>query len=324
MGRVNEIPEDFYIEFDLDARQEKCLIDQMNRFLDLKDMDIELSSIEFDNKNKVMLSKGTLVHGLRFGVNEVSSIANSGILTGQALGIPEDGETFYCADFHKVPDDMSIDEYNEQFFYRDGRCPFGNGLRGSHSIAFIIEPREEAEELLSYDCYKNNTAESEITKTFVNVRGLPSNEEKASSILYGVPKSLFKGIVIGNALLNRKEVLQLLIRLFPNCYISSIYGGIIYNPSLDNGYGEVVQLRAEKENYEFDLARLKSELESAQKQVKAANESKYQLQEAMIKYCPSDEVAKIFVEQKLYQGNYEATLAHIEKVKANSEVVRRK
>lgn len=57
------------------------------------------------------LPRGTLAHGTVFDLDKMRSIAERGIVSGEMIGIGEDGETHYCADFFRVPEDMSIGEY---------------------------------------------------------------------------------------------------------------------------------------------------------------------------------------------------------------------
>ena len=81
------------------------------------------------------------------------SFAESGIITGQAFGIAEDGETFHCADFHRVKYDMSLANYNDQFPYNDGRCPFGR--RGKFTLAFVLYPDENLKALIFDSIYND-------------------------------------------------------------------------------------------------------------------------------------------------------------------------
>ena len=74
---------------------------QIDRFIKLKGIPRKTVTIE----DVIKLPEGTLIHGTRVDEETLSSIAESGIITGQAFGIAEDGETYYCADFHRVNHD---------------------------------------------------------------------------------------------------------------------------------------------------------------------------------------------------------------------------
>ncbi len=319
MERITKLPESLLIELPLDEEQERIFIEQMNRYNEVKEMEIETKDLQLDENGRVVLKKGTLIHGTSgFNVEVIDKIKNNGILTGQMLGIPEDGETFYCADFHRVNRDMSMEEYNKEFTYVDGRCPFGNGIRGSNTLAFIVEPSNEALELLSYDCYRD-TKEGDIAKNFTNVAGLLEQGDRLSSILYGVPSNLFTGIVLGNGLLEKKEVVELIVRMFPDCYISTMDGVIIYNPSIDMTYNEVVNLRAQKYVVEFKKSLVELELIKSREENRKKEERYGNLVDTMIMTFPLEDVARMMVDNRMYQGNIESTMRYLQSRKDSLE-----
>ena len=59
------------------------------------------------------MPQGTFVHGTVFTLEKFESIIKNGIISDDFLEIPEDGETFYCADFFRVPTDQSVADYLE-------------------------------------------------------------------------------------------------------------------------------------------------------------------------------------------------------------------
>ena len=320
MKKVTKIPEDFLLEIPLNVEQERVLIDQINRFNELKEKELYPISLEVSEDGRVLLKEGTIIHGVSSvrNIDKLVNISKSGILTGQAIGISEDGETYYCADFHRVSRDMSMKEFNDDFTYVDGRCPFGNGIRGSGALAFVIEPREEADELFKYDCYRNDTNESKLTRNFVNVAGLPGNAEIMSSILYGVPSNMFCGIVLGNQLLERNGFVELIVKMFPDCYVSTIDGVIIYNPSVDMNYSEVVKLRAEKYCLEFKNKLLQKDLNDNIEKNRFLEIRNRELVDTMMRECPTEIVVKILNEKHLIQGPIEYIREYVEKIKEES------
>lgn len=312
MEKIQKIPEDFLIEIPLSPEQEEVLIEQINRFNELREKELYPFAMNITEDGRVLLKEGTIIHGMSgFSVDTLDKISNSGILTGQAIGIPEDGETFYCADFHRISKDMSMKEFNSNFTYVDGRCPFGNGRRGANTLAFVIEPREEATELLSYDCYRESI-EADMTRSFTNMAGLLPQHDILSSVLYGVPSNLFCGIVLGNRLLEKNEIVKLIVKMFPDCYISTIDGVIIYNPSVDMNYNETIELRAEKYCLEFKKNLLEDEITKSQTELKNARILNQQIVDAMIAGCPSDVVARILLDNKLCQGTLEYAVDYVE------------
>ena len=78
----------------------------------------DLSLIELPNDIRLRqqvglpeLAEGTLVHGTAFDIQKLAEIKRNGVISGEFLGIPEDGETNYCADFFRVPRDISVQDY---------------------------------------------------------------------------------------------------------------------------------------------------------------------------------------------------------------------
>lgn len=315
LKKVEEIPSSFLMEIPLSKRQEEIFIKQINLFNDIKEMDISLGDINLDDDGRVLLEEGMLIHGTHFRVPILDNIIKTGILSGQAIGIYEDGETYYCADFHRVTSDMSMKEYSDNFIYRDDRCPFGNGIRGASSLAFIVNPVEEAKELLSYDCYRDGTVESVITKSFTNEAGLLPYHEKLSSILYGVPSNLICGIVLGNKLLEKKEILQLVIRLYPNCFVSTIDGVVIYNPKVDKEYSELIALRAQNYVLSFEKSLVEEKLTQRNNEIRDVQARLRSVVEAMIMECPASSVAPILLENHLSQGSIDSVLESINRKK---------
>lgn len=241
---VNNIPNNFLIEKELSDEQKRILIEQMNRFERLKESYRNISNPVLDNDGCVVLPSGSIIHGIkRYDEVKLDNISKTGILTGQAVGISEDCETFYCADFHRVPNDISLKDYNLQFKSNDGRCPFGSVRADkSFNMAFVVTPNESNRELLSYDCYREGTVQSEITRSFINF--MPLSKEAGSSILYGVPANCIEGVIVGGEIISDKNKIDFLVQRFPHCYIASAHGELIYNPSKKEVLGdEVIELR---------------------------------------------------------------------------------
>jgi hypothetical protein len=97
--KVTSLPDGFLDVYELNEQGMEIFLAQINRFNDLREKVVIEPKIIVNNDGKVIFPEGTLIHGTDFSVEKVTSIANSGIITGQAFGIKEDHETFYCADF---------------------------------------------------------------------------------------------------------------------------------------------------------------------------------------------------------------------------------
>jgi len=278
---------------DLDKEQIIVLKEQIERFKSLS----KRKARQIIPKNEPILKKNTLIHGTSFNIDKLKSISKSGIVTGQYLGLEEDGETYFCADFHKIPKDILLKEYNNSFPYRDGRCPFGN--LGKNTIAFIINDDPDLQELIKYDCYKDNTEESTITKSFVNEAGLPiEDKDLASSILFGIPASFINGIVVGDNVISNNNI-KVLRRLFPNCYLVRNNGQIIYK---QNDKEDTVNYRIkylietiERENLEKEITMLNNKIKNKEQEIEKIWRA--------ISKLPQDEIAKIY-ESIGWQGDY--------------------
>ena len=247
-------------------------------------------------KNQPILPEGTLIHETGFNEQKLHSIANSGIITGQYFGIDEDGETYFCADFHRVSEETTLEDYNNNFSHVDGRCPLGT--RGKKTIAFIIHPNKELEEIAKYDCYRERTEESKHTKSFVNEKGLPiKDKNKGSSILFGVPSRFINGIIIGDDLI-KEEKINFLKHLFPNCYLVRNNGKLIYKQT-DNE--EMTNLRIESIQEAINKEKAKKEIEFLNDRIKNDQNKEERLWKA-ISELPIEEIAKIY-ELIGWQGN---------------------
>lgn len=302
------IPKGFLIETELSQEQLEILSKQIERFNYLSKNYGVISSPLVNDSGEIIFKEGTLIHGTGvFYYDKLTSISKSGILTGQAVGISEDCETFYCADFHRVDKDISARDYCINFKYNDGRCPFGEvRADNSKNIAFVIIPNEVNSEILSYDCYRDGTKESDITKSFVNLDGLPksgSDRNKMASILYGVPHNFINGIVVGGKILDDKSKIEFLIENFPSCYIISAFGELIYNPSMDDHLRlDIVNLRREKCCLTRDNRKLMLAVNSYEKENVKLKENYDLLMKEMFMNCNSADIARVLIALS-WQGN---------------------
>lgn len=309
---ITDLPEDFLDELELDSQRRTVLIEQINRFNNLSERTIDNKGLMFDDSGKVLFPSGTIIHGTsNCDPEKIVNISRTGILTGQAIGISEDVETYYCADFHRVPRDMSVEEFNSWFPYRDGRCPFNN--LGKHSLAFVIHPCSEIEELLSYDCYRVGTVNGDVTGTFINYLPIPGNV--ASSILYGVPSNAISGVVMGDNLLKKCEVVKFVSDLFSQSYIISKKGNIIYDPMFVE-IGSVEMMEERRQNYlnVLRIEELEMQLGYKAREVTYEKNQYDKLLNAVISTCGVDVAADVLLASG-WQGTKESTVRHVEEVK---------
>lgn len=310
---ILDLPNGFIDELNIADTQKKILNEQINRFDKLKKEIIDNKGISFNEDGKVVLKEGTLIHGTSyFEPQKIANISKTGILTGQSLGIEEDGETFYCADFHRISKTTTMEEYNDHFTYKDARTPFGH-FRNS-SIAFIISPDPKLDELLSYDCYRENTNESDITKSFVNEMGLPNvDKEKLSSILYGVPSNAFSGIVIGDEIFKSEETIMFLIKLFPSCYITSKTGELIYEPKK---FSDLEKINLARQKYLLSVEKeiLAETVKNKEIELQREKDKYDSLMDAMLDVCTIEQVSAVLLKNG-WQGSLESTMKYVERLK---------
>jgi len=167
------------------------------------------------------LSQGTLIHGTSYDLEKLKKIKESGILSGELIGIPEDNETHYCADFFKVPEDMSVTQYsdwcNQLRTTPSGlKMKKGEGNRlsfgyRSTGISFIIDASDpRLQKLLKYDAYDSDS--SERMKNIINHLPNTRNPNDTSSILVGIPSNFISGLIIGEGIKSEevKEIKQIM------------------------------------------------------------------------------------------------------------------
>lgn len=312
MEFISELPGDFLDELELDRERKDVLIAQINRFNCLSERELPNKNIKVDSVGNIIFPAGTIIHGTsNCNLDKITSIAKSGILTGQAVGISEDCETYYCADFHRVPNDISVEEFNSWFPYRDGRCPFGN--LGKNSLAFVVHPCEELEELLSYDCYRIGTKNGDMTNSFINF--LPMAGNVASSILYGVPANAISGIVMGDNLFKKQEIVDFISSLFPNSYIISKRGNLIYDPcciGLDSH--SITDMRRENYLNILKIEQLERELKNKDEQIIYEKKQYDKLMQGVIDTCGVELAADVLLATG-WQGTKDSTVSYIERLK---------
>ncbi|MEI7838380.1 MAG: hypothetical protein WCI37_01200 [bacterium] len=196
----------------------------------------ELSSADLSSELRDSLStgngylpRGTYLHGT--SLDNIESIAKHGIVSGELLGIPEDGETHLCADFFKVKSDMAITEYVDYISMPEEglsikaqtseskRLPSRNGL--NNSLAVILDPSiPEIEPLLANDPYKEGS--DAMFDGIVDMNSLPvdKHSEKAqsrfASVLIGLPSSSIAGLILGSDLAQDSNAIDRIKSAFNN------------------------------------------------------------------------------------------------------------
>lgn len=161
-----------------------------------------------------VLPEGTLMHGVRgVSLDTLRGIAEKGVISGELLGVVEDTETHGCADFFKVPTDMTLGDY---FIWAKEPQISGNShtLRAERSylsrMAVIIDPNAEGmAPLLEKDAYQDPSM------TFAS---LPSSRDGATTaaILGGIPRGAIAGLVFSEGFAAKAELMNEVMLLFPD------------------------------------------------------------------------------------------------------------
>ncbi len=212
-----------------DIPQCNFIIERYKKFTESLNVDSIPEVPIVDENGHVIISQGDLFHGTRYSEQVIESIATKGLVSGQLMGIEEDGETFLCIDFFKATKDSTADEI----------CAFGKQYtNGVNQIVFVIN-RSNLEgtnamfpELTSYDAYNENTVEGRKAREIVNVAGLPLNYSTGAAILIGVPPTMISSIIINTEVENDSQKVDFIASNFPQAtIISRTNGNILRNPT---------------------------------------------------------------------------------------------
>lgn len=200
----------------------------------------------------VIFEEGTLIHCAHAcDYSKLKSISEKGIISGDFLGIPEDGESFYCADFYRADKKMDSSELFERILESDQifcRGPFGDLPKFRNKLAFIIEPRKDLAPLLDTDMYSLDNNDH-IMQSELNLLEEYKTEKKnqIAAIPYGLPPNAISGIIAGDSLLQNKEYIQMLKNLFPESYILTREGKVFFDSILSKEEKETVKIMSKEE-----------------------------------------------------------------------------
>lgn len=207
------LPPEARFDKQLSQEDSSLLQEQWNIFHQLK------KTVIFENpmqKRKqeggVDLPQGTLVHGTSYDLDKLQKIRDLGIVSGELVGIPEDSETHYCADFFRVPENMTMAQYLEWCSQPviNGALRTKKGefnylpmpVKRAQQIAFIVDASDsKLQPLLKYDAYSPESHER--MQSIINVlpRDIDTNPSRTTSaILVGIPSNFINGILIADSI----------------------------------------------------------------------------------------------------------------------------
>lgn len=225
-------------------------------------------------KPNMKLSANTLIHGTSFDYDKLKSIKETGILSGDFIGIEEQHEeTPFMADFFRIDkevslfqfylkmngtrnwyvtrfspiNDMGIKPSNVYIDVSNCRLPFLNSEKSYNNVAFILNGDNEIlKAFQQYDYYRKlNTTIEKIGNRKNTSEFYPP---EMSAIFLGVPSSLFSAIIVGSRVERNEEKMAFLKETFNDLVILSCSGKIIYVPEADKNYFNIDKIHKEFED----------------------------------------------------------------------------
>lgn len=214
-----------------DIPQCDFIIQRYKQFINSLNVDATPVKPSTDENENIIIEQGDLFHGTRYSEEVIESIANKGLVSGQLLGIEEDGETFFCVDFFKATSNTTVDEI----------CKFGKQYtNGANQVVFVINHSNLEgvdamfPDLTDYDAYDETTERGQKAREFVNVAGLPLNHSTAAAILIGVPPCMISSIIVNCEIENDLKKIDFLSSNFPKATIISRSSGEILRSPVPN------------------------------------------------------------------------------------------
>lgn len=158
----------------------------------------------------------TLLHGTQYDLEILRSIKEKWVLSGEFLGIAEDGETHYCADFFRTNADYSIQQYFEYISENEvvwslrkpkmekSRLPTHHPL--SWYVALVFSPENPiVQELTRMDAYHKGKSEMQNIVTQTLFDDNPEKQKRLSAVLVGIPANAISAIILPPKVMENEE-----------------------------------------------------------------------------------------------------------------------
>ncbi len=214
--KIIPFPDNLRRDKELEPAEEKLLLEQWQEFNRLKEIPVVSNPLlERAQKGEPEFKQGTLLHGTSFSPEKMKAIKDMGILSGEFVGIAEDSETHYCADFFRVPRDMTVQDYQMWTTERESdpglifkkprmeRSRLVTPLSRDKMITFIVDSKQsELASLLKQDAYSQDAdpiLRNINEGTLLNPKG-DEHTRRLSAIPCGIPSNFINGIVTSPAL----------------------------------------------------------------------------------------------------------------------------
>lgn len=222
---------------------------QLDRYAKIKEDSQYINNKQkLDKEGRLILEEGTLIHGTYFDVDILKKISQHGILACEILDEFENNETYYCADFFRVPKTQTMEEYYRFCKEKDILAGFKvNKMETTKlpvlhplNVGIIVNNDSYLQELLSYDPYRGNLdVQGIVNQQELEDTGLYNKKERLSAILIGVPANCISGIWVGERIKAHKEKLEQLKTMFSKSYIITSDGMTLYKPTQEKEFKEL-------------------------------------------------------------------------------------
>jgi hypothetical protein len=234
------LPETRLNEKVLSADDEGLLQTQWNTFCRLSKLEIVKAPRSLE------IQKGTLVHGSNFDkkgqegmdLDKLEKISKQGIISGELLGIEEDCETHYCADFFKCRKTQTVGDYVKDCWriIKTGNLmtkppehsyvpPVHN--KYNYKIAFLVSSDKRINDLIVNDAYSNPRLKSVINYLPIEDSEIELAKDGVAAILVGIPANFITGLILSVKITENSELLLKMKTLFPNANLYSAEGKLL-------------------------------------------------------------------------------------------------
>lgn len=203
----------------------------------------ELPKTKKDSDNKLILAEGTLIHGVRtrgiLNTEDLNKISQDGLL-GTAFfrdQIWTSAPASVCC--WCIPKEITLEEYYKNYNTPEKYQTSYTMKKTDEETNELVNLKRETSYLPSEPKYgKINADIAFIIPPIPNEETILSNSEKlqlhsfanSATVPIGIPSNIIAGIFVSKRLLNDREELNQLISIFPDKYIATPNGDIIYEP----------------------------------------------------------------------------------------------
>lgn len=200
------------------------------------------ADIKISDDGKLILRKGTLLHGIRqFDENVLKSISSEGIIFEGFFGDKGTTMTKGEACFFEVDKEQMMNDYYMSYNHDASGEKIGETLfrRVNSETKKSAALRREAAYLPREEAYWNNgnsNGVAFIINPTTDIQPLLSQKEKLPlfargySIPIGMPSNCISGILVSREVAQDREKLAVIKQYFPDKYITTPDGELIYEP----------------------------------------------------------------------------------------------